>query len=429
MVIKKIFNHRKNCKIVELYKLKVVLLTFADQAFYSGANFLTGILVGRLLSIGDLGSFSLGMTLLTFSIVFQDNLLATPYTYHLYQSDATKRKNLRAGALVQSLLLASFCALLLITAGLLTSDFELRAILLAIGITLPLFFLRECLRRQFFAEYQMMQALLLDIGVCVLQFSLIAVLWFNAALAPHLIFVAMALSGGIGIIIAIVLIRKQFDFSHMTIRADLRENMRFGRWLMLGSFCHLASLYSYPWIIYLMHGSIEAGAFAACFSLVNLLNPFILGFNNFFRAKIIQTHREKGPIAMHTLIIQALLLFIPIGILIAVFLAWAGGWLVELVYGKQFAGLGNVIAILGVSILPILLSAPLQLGILALNKPQINPIFHMFALGITLLIGIPIAMHYGMIAASIGYVLATSGGCVVLWFLYKREICLALSAE
>ena len=48
-------------------KLRIAAVTLFDQVVYSGTTFLTGILVGRLLSVGDFGEFSLGLTLMVFS--------------------------------------------------------------------------------------------------------------------------------------------------------------------------------------------------------------------------------------------------------------------------------------------------------------------------------------------------------------------------
>ncbi len=420
------FNKFKPLKCPDLGQFRAMACTLGDQLVHSGSNFFTGVVVGRLLSIGDFGSFSLGLSLLVFSLVFQDNLLATPYTYHLYKADGERRRGLRAGALVQSLMLAVVCGALLISVSSLPFFAErgedLPPIFFALALSLPLMFLRECLRRQFFAEFHMAHALKLDLSVSALQFSFLFIIWFTGWLEPYAVFAAMSLAAGLGVAAGAFIMRRQFDFRAMSVAADTRANIVFGRWLLAGSFCHLGSLYSYPWMVYMMHGKTEAGAFAACFSLINLLNPFILGFNNYFRPKIIQTYMESGVTAMHKLIMRACLLFVPMAGGIVLFLAIAGGWLVRLVYGEDFSGLGMAVGIISIAIAPTIVSAPLQLGILALNKPQLNPVFHIVALIVTAVAGMPLAVLYGTIGAAWGFVLSTSCACAALAYLYRREI-------
>lgn len=402
-------------------------LAFADQIITSGSNFLTGVIVGRALSIGDFGEFSLGMTLMIFSLVLQDTLLATPYTYHLHkEADHERRRGLRAGNMIQSLLLAIACGVLLIASR--TIDFSgqagnsFYAVVTSLGFSLPLIFLREGLRRQFFAEFRFLDAVKLDLLVSGAQFFLIFIFWMAKFLYPATVFAAMALAAGVGVVTALYHKRSDFDFKDMNVLRDTRANILYGRWLIAGSACHLGSLYTYPWFVYLMHGREEAGAFAACFAIINLFNPFVLGFNNYFRPKIIKARIDHGAEAMDAQVRRACMLLGLLALAASVFLWLFGGLLVNLVYGDEFTGLGTAIGFVGLSLLPVFFGAPLQLGTLALNKPQINPMFHATALAMTVLAGLPLALLYGKTGAAAGYSLATAAGCAVLATLYRREL-------
>jgi O-antigen/teichoic acid export membrane protein len=424
--MKSFFNVIKAFSLPKVRHSAGMLLALADQLVYSGSSFLTGIIVGRVLSIGDLGSFSLGFSLLVFSLVLQDNLLATPYTYHLSRADTARRKSLRAGAVIQSLLLAGVCSLLLAAMAALpfagAEETGLRPIFLALALCLPVLALRECVRRQLFAELQMSRALTLDTIVSVLQFGIFYLLWLSGALASHTVFTAMAMASGLTVLGAAFVARSLLDFKNVTVADDTRENIRFGRWLLAGSLCHLTSLYSYPWLVYLLHGKAEAGAFSACFSLINLLNPFILGFNNYFRPRIFNKHKEEGIAAMDGAVRLAARYFILPAVGIVLVLAVTGGFFVRLLYGAEFEGLNWEIAILSISILPTILTAPYQLGVLALNRPQLNPVFHMVALAVTVIAGIPLSVQYGAVGAACGFAMATCSAGLALAWLYRREV-------
>lgn len=407
-------------------RVRTLVLTLADQAVNSGANFLTGVLVGRLLSIGEFGEFSLGMTLVIFSLILQDTLLATPYTFHFHGKGKSGHAALRAGALVQSFMLGLVCSLLLLVAsglaGYLANGGTITPILTSLGVSLPFLFFRECLRRQYFTEFQMGRALGLDVVVTILQFALLFGAWKAGILHPATVFAVMALAAALGGGWAWLRTRGEYDFRTMDVAHDTRENVLYGRWLLAGSFCHLGSLYAYPWLVYLLYGKEEAGAFAACYSLINLLNPLILGFNNYFRPRIIKTKMDHGVSAMHGLVRTACLLFLPAAVLVVLFFAAAGDFLVRIVYGSEFSGLGAILAIVGISLIPVTLNAPLQLGVLALNKPHINPAFHAVSLATTMLVGVPLVLMFGKMGAAAGYSLATAAGFMTLLWLYRREI-------
>lgn len=398
---------------------------FGDQIIYSASSFLTGILVGRLLSIGDFGEFSLGLTLLIFSIIFQDTLLATPYTVQFHKEDPRRHPELRGGAIIQSFLLSGFCSLLMLfiaTFVPLAALDSLRSILYALAVCLPFIFFRECIRRQLFAEFRMTEALKLDAGVSILQFSLIYAFYACGHLTPVTAFLSIGTACLIGGGAMWLYNPSHYAFNHANIIEDTRNNLLFGRWLLGGSFFHLGSLYAYSWFLFFSHGKVEAGAYAACFNIISLLNPLILGFNNHFRPKIAQVFAKDGVGAMDALINHSFKFIAPLSVCAVIGTVVLGDWIVRLFYGSEFSGLGMVISILSISIIPTLMNAPLQLGVLAMHKPQINPMFHACAFATTALIGLPMVQSFGKMGAASGYALTTVVGCTVLYLLYRKEI-------
>lgn len=402
-----------------------VVFTLGDQAIHSGTNFLTGVVIGRFLSVGDLGVFSLGMTVVTFALIFQDTLLATPYTYHFHHAPEGARPRLTAGALVQSALLAMAMAFVFLVAGtaaLLAGNETLQPVFTALAGALPFLFIREFFRRMFFASFRMRRAMLLDGGVSALQFALLFAFLGLNVLSPATAYLALAGSAGGAAFACFVLLRREFDFRGLDIVADTRENLKYGRWLLAGSVCHIGSLYAFPWFLYLQQGEKGTGAFAACMSIVNLLNPLIIGFTNFFRPKLIQVQADQGVRAMNRLIVlSAGALLVPVLVLIGG-LALFGGALVSFVYGGDFSGLGSSIFLVSLSLVPTFLNAPVQLGVLALNKPWINPAFHAAGFATTILAGFFLVDRFGLAGATGGYALTTFVGSTVLGVLYVRAV-------
>lgn len=405
-------------------RIKTTLITLGDQAIYSGTVFLMGILVGRLLSIGDFGEFSLGLTLMVFSLILQDNLLTTPYSYTFHNTKNVDEKALRASALIQSQILAFFCMALLVVASFFvsTENGSLNNILRALGVSMPFLFLRETLRRIFFTEFKMSAVLIMDAGVSFLQIGAILMFWGMGWLTTIVVFPLIGAASALVSFLYLFLRRSEYALTQAHIKKDMRESFLYGRWLLLGSGCHLGSLYVFPWSVYALSGKVEAGAFAACYTLINLLNPLILGFNNYFRPKIMKLYRDEGVEAMQTLVKKILMFFLPFALGAVLFFGVAGGLLIRLIYGPEFAGLGLVIGIVGMSVAPVILNAPLQLGILAMNCPHFHPKFHGVSLAVALLVGIPLVLFYGKTGAAIGYSLSVSSGFAMLCWLYHHEV-------
>jgi len=212
--------------------------------------------------------------------------------------------------------------------------------------------------------------------------------------------------------------RERYDFANMDIKKDVRNSWRIGRWLFVGSLLHLGSLYIFPWVLYGTTSDVEAGKFAACYTLVNLINPLILGFTNYFRPKIMQVYVQDGLTAMCALVNKVMLAFLPIALLGVLVLWVLGGWGIALLYGDAFAGLDKVIGITGLALIGVVLGAPLQLAMIALNRPETNPQFHFASLLTALIVGIPLITAYGKIGAAIGFSLSVNVGFVVLYIRY-----------
>lgn len=415
-MINKLLNHPK---------MRLAVITLGDQVVHSGTTFLTGILVGRLLSVGEFGSFSLGLTLLVFSMVMQDNFLATPYTYRFHNAKTDGYAALRAGALIQSLMLSFVCAILLGIVYLFwpkDGHEDLVRILCVLSLSMPFLFLRETSRRIYFTEFRVLEALQMDVIVSTVQITSIMFICYIGIISTASVFAMIAGAAFIGSVWAILRYRHEYDFKAAEIKRDTIENIVFGRWLVLGSICHLGSLYLFPWILYGVAGDEKAGAFAACYTLINLLNPLVLGFNNFFRPKLMQTYAQNGLDAMHALILHLMRYLAVPAIGGVLFMVLFGGWLVRFIYGPDFEGLGLIMAITGISIFSVVLNAPFQLGILALNKPQLNPRFHAVSFASTLFIGIPLIFNYGVLGAAAGFSLSVSVGFITLIYLYLNEI-------
>lgn len=406
-------------------KKKKGLFALADQMVHSGTTFLTGILVGRLLSVGEFGEFSLGLTLVVFSMVLQDSCLATPYTYRFHNIKNEDIKGLRAGALIQSFLFAVSCTVFLYLLYVFLPKGQaggLDSIIFTLALSMPFLFIRETSRRIYFTEFKIIEAFIMDTIVSVLQISLIVAIWYFEVITTSNVFGVIALSSFVGSLWAFLQHRNTFSFSKAEIKIDFIENVRFGRWLLMGSFFHLGSLYIFPWVIYALIGDERAGIFAACYTLVNLINPFILGFNNFYRPKIMSIYAKDGLEKMHSEIMKLIRVFLPISLAISAFLAIAGGHLVYFIYGEKFVNLGGIMAVVGISVIPVILNAPLQLGILALNKPQINPKFHSTAFASTMCLGIPLVIYFDTLGAAIGFSLSVTTGFIALVYFYVREI-------
>ena len=95
---------------------------------------------------------------------------------------------------------------------------------------------------------------------------------------------------------------------------------------------------------------------------------------------------------------------------------FAGGWLVEQIYGAKYSGYGLIVSLLAIAQLITAMLIPISSSFVALKRTDILFKSSLLSNAIALLIGIPAVWLFGLLGAAVAMILTAFGGSLFrLW--------------
>jgi O-antigen/teichoic acid export membrane protein len=399
------------------------VLSLVDQAVVSGTNFLTMVFLGRT-DKDELGVYQLGFSIVLLATCIQGALISSPYTVFGNRMDRAARAAYAGSALVHQWLLSGLLTLALAVAGVCitlgwgSASFGVVDWILA--AMLPFILVREFVRRVAFAHLRLRTVLALDVTVCILQLVGLAVLWatnsLTAATAFGVVGLACGLSGGA----TFFFMRSHFAPARENTLADLRMNWSFGKWAFAAQLTLLAAAYTVPWLLAFFSGTEETGRFAACMSVVMVVNPVLIGLNNFLGPQAIQIYQREGLLPLRRLTWRFSWTLVGSLSLIVLLLWLTGGDILVRIYGEKFSGNELIVAILAGNILATALGMGIENGLTALHRPDLIFWSQLVGLVVTLAAAVPWILQQGVVGAAWAVVAGTIASTAAKILLFLR---------
>ena len=386
------------------------VVTLLDQAVVSGTNFLTGVIVGRTLIKEDFGLYMLGLSIVLFGMSFQTSLIMAPYTVYSPRLQGLEHRSYTGSTLIHQFFISLIALVILVLGGGLASlgigpqGFATMVWVLAAVMTFIL--LKDFLRQICFAQLRLNAALLLDSAAAVIQLGSLLFLAHEGLLTLDHVFWIFGLAGGIPGMAYLYWHRRDFHLTISQASIALKKNWSFAKWSFGSAVASLILSQLYPWILAGFHDMATVGVLAACWSLVYITNPFLMGMTNLLSPMAAHAFAQGGVKKMNRLIFLftiVLLIFMATFCLIALF---KGDWLLSLFYGKKYVGNGQIVAIAFIRLPSSNMTIPLCCGLMAAELPDI--VFKSYILGVvlTFIFGIPLVKYYGINGIVIGMIIS-----------------------
>ncbi len=151
----------------------------------------------------------------------------------------------------------------------------------------------------------------------------------------------------------------------------------------------------YPWLLAYYHGTASTGIWAACWGIIAIANPFLLGIQNFLGPKIVQSYTDRNIKEFQHFVIKisaiSLLIITPLAIILFFF----GGQMVVLFYGNKYSGNGHIISILAINLLVITASFSLSRALLAMEEARLYFMANVLPLIVIITFGIFLVKYLG----------------------------------
>jgi O-antigen/teichoic acid export membrane protein len=285
----------------------------------------------------------------------------------------------------------------------------------------PLVLLRDFARRFAFAHLRMTTAFVLDSCVAVVQIGGIVALLTTGRLNAVSAFVVMGIAAGIGGSMALLFQKADFAPRVTLLRSTLATHWAYGRWVLASTSMGIAQGYLVHWLLAFTTGTVDTGVFAACMTLVLLINPLLHAMGNVLEPKAARAIVEHGHQHLRRMIWHLCLALAAAMLVYFAVLLFAGGWLVSAIYaGSEFTGRGHLIAVLALSMIVTALGLPVAHGLRAMDRPDLNFRAAGVALLLTLLAGLMFVPRYGMLLGAYALLIGTLGGTTMRIWLFIR---------
>jgi O-antigen/teichoic acid export membrane protein len=376
-----------------------ILWALIAQGVLSVTRLLTTMTVGGKFGSGNetqLGYYSNAFAALMILIALFEAFVTTPLTV-FNQKQTQNQRALFAGHMLSiGLLLIGLLAAVggIITIAQLKLEFlkpELVPALLAVGAMAPFQLLREFSRRWLLANLEVKSSAFLEIVFAALFFIAVFALVSLDKVTAVSVLLTLAAINAIGLIGWWAVYRQRFRFkpevgvdhdapAQLSLPQQIGNNFRYGRWVAGENVCSTLTMYFCNWYLMYQLDERAAGVFFACFTVVMLANPFLLGISSVLAPKSAKAFNDAGyPGLLKTLLKFGSVLMV-VMMLFSVLLWFAGDRLTMLLFpadyktyfAEHLGGKNQVVGVLGLALPAMGMSYIAAFGLLAAHRPHDN---------------------------------------------------------
>jgi O-antigen/teichoic acid export membrane protein len=412
-------------KIVASQGFSHTSLSLMDQAIVSGTSFLTTLLIGRICGAEELGIYSLAFTVIVLITNLQSAVFSTPYTIYGNKLESVDRQKYAGSVLLHCLMLMTLSAVC--TASLAVGLSVLRPGSPYVGLiwiltgALPLFLLREFVRRFAFAHLRIGVVLVTDIVASAIQLLGLGYLLQNDQLTTVNVYLVMGTACGIAAGGAMTYLKDGISIRLGNFFHELQKSWVLGRWLVATRLTSMVQMYAVHWILAAFLGSAATGVYAASMTLLLAANPFIIGIGNLLEPKAARAMADGGPEQLRRVVWKATQLLGGImGVYCGIVLI-AGGWIVSFLYdGNEYAHQGPTVAILALVALVGAWETGAVYGLRVLERPDLSFRVGLLSLVVTFTLAILLVPSWGTLGGACAVLVGDGLAAIVRWITYSR---------
>jgi O-antigen/teichoic acid export membrane protein len=299
----------------------------ADQCSVSGGNFLTNLILIRVLLPVDFGTYALILNAMIFSNSVQMAFITYPLTVRGARANPGQFRRIVAFALFgTTVLLLAFFGPAFFVIG-----FPLHrpALILAAVIATLLWQLQDTLRTAFIAKLQQRRALVGDSLSYLGQAILLGLISLRTKPGLNVIFWIIAATSLLAFLLQAWQTRPSVP-PLRTSRALINEFWTLGRWSVLSRLVAFFTLQAFPWLILLRHGRVQVAGFQALFQFLAFSNPLLFSIGNLITATVAKHRTYRLTSVRNHLLLTA-------GVLgcYLLLLGVAGPFMMRLLYGSH----------------------------------------------------------------------------------------------
>ena len=320
-----------------------------DQILISGANFVTTVLIARALSPTSFGTFTLVYSALLLANIFQSTLITQAHNVLAANRTGEPYRRYTANTGLSQLVLLAIettIALLVTLIAAMRGSPETR-LLMWVAPAIIAWQLQEFIRRVLYTECRFAAAFWNDMISYGGQTILVGVLWRTGGLTGTTAMFALSITSAAAVVLGIWQIHKSLE-----LRLDISvftENWTFGRWLIGGELVQwFASLQLYLYLTAYMLGTHATGELRAAQTVFGPTRVFAFYLGSVLPIRFARALEADGPRAVDKLLLRSCARVLPLLGLYCVLIALFPRFLLQLMFGREYAGTPSVLSLYAV---------------------------------------------------------------------------------
>lgn len=400
-------------------KLMPVAYSFADQALAVGANFLANVMLARTQTKEEYGMFALSYSIFTFLAGLHNSAILEPYTVYgsgRYRNRFSEylRLMLRINALVGlmlSALVLLVCLVLYWTAPQLVS----RA-LLGLGVTVGILLSGIFLRRVFYIQRQPAFAAQASL-ICFVTVA--CALWLVAR--AHLlngfsVFLILALgwiAAGLGVGRKLALGHPAQSFLDSE-PGYWSEHWKYSKWVLSTAFVFQLTTQGYYWIVAGFVSVKDVAGLRVMQLLVAPMDQVFIALSFLVIPALAARYASNRMGSFLSFTKRYALTVVGATALFALAVRIVGKPVMHLLYAGKFDDLAPTLYVLAFLPLVMGIGNAMNCALKAAEKPKLVFFAYVCSGAATLLLGIPLVIHFGLLGAVYGLLLSAAAYTIVL---------------
>ena len=176
------------------------------------------------------------------------------------------------------------------------------------------------------------------------------------------------------------------------------------------------------WLVAFLVGPVQTGIYAACQTLLLFTNPVILGFGNLLGPRIAQAYTSGGKKEVLRITNRGVIVLTLCMAFYSMILFVAGDALAVMIFGREYAGHGLVIAIMGLCAVAWGLNTAVSNGLAAIERSDV--ILHGTLVGFVamMITSIPLVLVWEILGAAVAMVIGAFAKSAWNYVVFQRLI-------
>jgi len=400
----------------------------ADQAVFSGSNFVLNILLARWLSPAEYGAFALAFSFFLFAAGIHNALLLEPMTVY----GPSKGRDL--GAYFRRVLrinagLAVALAVPLVAGGGAVlywgSGEALSSGLLGLGIWMPATLLYWTVRRACYLEQESWLAFRGSTAYGVFLVAGLGTLSVVGKVTVGGATIVMGFSGLLASMLLLPSLRRRWSVDsvpEVNTRLILRENWLYGRWAIGTGIVYWLSGDVYYLLTSTMMGLNQTGSLRALQNLILPASHAMTALGMLILPWAVRRLHTAGMMALGQAVVRVTWLMTSLAIAYLLVVVLVGKWLIGFLYGDRYVE--------WVWLLPLVAGGPVlaavasgcQVGLRAARSPK--SIFHAHVAGavVSITVGVLMTHRWGLPGAVGGGLLTLTCQTFLMWVAWTKVV-------